>query len=707
MKKFLLLFVFVLLAFLANDSSAITYLYFWVNGSHANVLTQGDLYAWDFDVHTPGSTVDVEIYLDLDVSHTLTGGDLMLQQFQLSDGGPGNDGPSDSSAVPNGNIYVNFGPFGFAAQNYLLRVVDTDESTVTNWFTVNAMSSPAAQIHGHVNVEGTSAPNALYQYVMVNAQGQGMFSGLTDNQGAYTINLPAANASWRVEAIFYPRLTTYILATNTYELMVPAAGVNNIDFNFSLGSAWIYGDLVDQLGSPVLINSWIGCTNTTLNERADGEIQNGHYNIPLHIVPQGDDSTNYFRIDIDNSGFAPNYLAPNLQTEFPVSMGDSIENDIVVYTTNSKIYGWITENSGPPSKSYMFFASSINFGNTSTLSSADDGYFELSVRTGDTYYVNLVDDPSYGTPLPEGYVIGSSNLGVTQVGDTIYVNLVPAQSALRGSISFEQGDPLNFDYDRNRINVWEQINNTNYGTRVNQNNTYNIAVLNGTYSVSFEPENNNYLALPAQYQNVSVDNDTIENLNFLLNYGHAQLTVKLVNAPIPQNWMYYNIQTEGTWPDVYSISKQLMPDSTIHFNICEGNWVLNAPFYDYYYDVFPQDTVLQVTEQENSFYVAFGYKLKTGIAGQDIVPQQLYLKQNYPNPFNPSTQIEYGLTQAGPVKLTVYNLLGQVIDVLIDSRQDAGIHRVSWQPSQLASGIYLYRLETEKTQITKKLVLVR
>ncbi len=92
---------------------------------------------------------------------------------------------------------------------------------------------------------------------------------------------------------------------------------------------------------------------------------------------------------------------------------------------------------------------------------------------------------------------------------------------------------------------------------------------------------------------------------------------------------------------------------------------------------------------------------------QRIVPGKMYLSQNYPNPFNPSTQIEYGLDKAGQVKLTVYNLLGQVMTVLVNSRQNAGVHRITWQPTNLAAGVYLYRLETAEGQFTKKLVLLK
>ena len=181
---------------------ASTYLKFWVNGVQSNTITQGDMLAWEMDVATPGSAVTIELYLDLDGSHTISAADLLLERFQMQDGGAGGDGPSDSSATPDGTIYVDFGPFGFAPQNYMMKVTDQDNSTVTNWFTMEPMLNPPAVISGNVNIEGVLSPDPIYENIMIGAEGTGLFSGLTDNNGLYTINLPVADSTWSVEIFF-------------------------------------------------------------------------------------------------------------------------------------------------------------------------------------------------------------------------------------------------------------------------------------------------------------------------------------------------------------------------------------------------------------------------------------------------------------------------------------------------------------------------
>jgi hypothetical protein len=91
---------------------------------------------------------------------------------------------------------------------------------------------------------------------------------------------------------------------------------------------------------------------------------------------------------------------------------------------------------------------------------------------------------------------------------------------------------------------------------------------------------------------------------------------------------------------------------------------------------------------------------------QGEAPEEFSLAQNYPNPFNPSTRIRYGLPADAKVKLELFDLLGRRIEVLVDERQKAGYHEVTFQNSTLPSGLYFYRLKTEAfTQIRKMMIL--
>jgi hypothetical protein len=90
---------------------------------------------------------------------------------------------------------------------------------------------------------------------------------------------------------------------------------------------------------------------------------------------------------------------------------------------------------------------------------------------------------------------------------------------------------------------------------------------------------------------------------------------------------------------------------------------------------------------------------------ESVKDYQLY--QNYPNPFNPSTTINYSLPKRGIVKLTVYNILGSKVATIINEYKPAGNYSVQINGSNLASGVYLYRLESGNYSASKKFILMK
>lgn len=95
------------------------------------------------------------------------------------------------------------------------------------------------------------------------------------------------------------------------------------------------------------------------------------------------------------------------------------------------------------------------------------------------------------------------------------------------------------------------------------------------------------------------------------------------------------------------------------------------------------------------------------LLSSSFLPMDFALSQNYPNPFNPVTTIEYALPTESSVKVEVYNLLGEQVEVLVDDDQQAGSYQVSWDASEKASGIYFYRLTAGDFTATKRMVLMK
>jgi Secretion system C-terminal sorting domain len=88
-------------------------------------------------------------------------------------------------------------------------------------------------------------------------------------------------------------------------------------------------------------------------------------------------------------------------------------------------------------------------------------------------------------------------------------------------------------------------------------------------------------------------------------------------------------------------------------------------------------------------------------------PTKFILNQNYPNPFNPTTTIRYSIPQSGFVILKVFNLLGQEVATLVNQEQKSGEYNVDFDASNLASGIYMYKIQSGNFNLTKKMILLK
>lgn len=97
----------------------------------------------------------------------------------------------------------------------------------------------------------------------------------------------------------------------------------------------------------------------------------------------------------------------------------------------------------------------------------------------------------------------------------------------------------------------------------------------------------------------------------------------------------------------------------------------------------------------------------TSIDNKEETPINYELYQNYPNPFNPTTTIKFSIVEQSQVTLKVYDILGKVVTTLVDGVKQSGTFNVNFNGSNLTSGIYFYKLETNNYTATKKLLLLK
>ena len=111
---------------------------------------------------------------------------------------------------------------------------------------------------------------------------------------------------------------------------------------------------------------------------------------------------------------------------------------------------------------------------------------------------------------------------------------------------------------------------------------------------------------------------------------------------------------------------------------------------------------------DNTTLTKLGFtKLPTDVKEINSVPAEFALEQNYPNPFNPTTNIRFSLKSNSHVKLVVFDALGKLVSTIIDENKSAGTYEVDFNASNLASGVYLYQLISDKTVISKKMLLMK
>jgi len=104
------------------------------------------------------------------------------------------------------------------------------------------------------------------------------------------------------------------------------------------------------------------------------------------------------------------------------------------------------------------------------------------------------------------------------------------------------------------------------------------------------------------------------------------------------------------------------------------------------------------------FYILLG---KDPLASEIGLPVDFHLNQAFPNPFNPITQFKLALNENGQTAIYIYNLIGQVVDVVHDGFIDAGYHQFIWDANNFSSGIYLLKVEQGQNSATQKLILIK
>jgi len=222
--------------------------------------------------------------------------------------------------------------------------------------------------------------------------------------------------------------------------------------------------------------------------------------------------------------------------------------------------------------------------------------------------------------------------------------------------------------------------------------------------------NNEFAAPDSVIWKLWSDNIWVDYLNCTYNYDKSG------------NLLSGLIHDRTGWTNDYRFNYSYNENNCFYFGKNEiklnGTWTPgDEEFYSSRQDIFQPDLFgnvsneffnLSVPGTELNVYYKLNPNAATSVSGNNKINlDQFNLSQNYPNPFNPTTTINYSLPKAGDVKLTVYNSIGSKVATIVDDNKPAGNYSVQFNGSNLASGIYLYRLETGNYSAAKKLILLK
>jgi hypothetical protein len=147
----------------------------------------------------------------------------------------------------------------------------------------------------------------------------------------------------------------------------------------------------------------------------------------------------------------------------------------------------------------------------------------------------------------------------------------------------------------------------------------------------------------------------------------------------------------GQWKEVFFVKGKGTTSEPQQYEFKDG--LINMVAKKYYYRL-----------KQIDFDGTINYSNEIEITLNPIVPELL---GNYPNPFNPTTTIKFALPVASRVKINVYNTVGQLVETLVDKEMESGYHEVNFDASRLASGVYLYQLQTGAYVSVKKMLLLK
>jgi len=222
--------------------------------------------------------------------------------------------------------------------------------------------------------------------------------------------------------------------------------------------------------------------------------------------------------------------------------------------------------------------------------------------------------------------------------------------------------------------------------------------------------NNNYGAMLIEastdsinFKFINVNGDTIDSYTIqdIVPVELSSFSAVLINNSVRLSWVTESeLNNQG-----FSVERKTGNSGWISIQFVQGSGTTSSRNY---YELIDTDIIPNHTYYYRLKQIDFNGSLEYSpvVLVEVGIPNKFYLSQNYPNPFNPTTRIDYTLPEKQMVRLGVYNMLGELITELVNEEKQAGSYSVTFNASNLPSGVYIYRLQTPAFVQNRKMIFL-
>jgi hypothetical protein len=339
--------------------------------------------------------------------------------------------------------------------------------------------------------------------------------------------------------------------------------------------------------------------------------------------------------------------------------------------------------------------------NKVTITNNDYGIYARSSSPGFFNYIFVTNSIIWGNEIA---------IDVTANHEVVilYSNLQNGSSSPYAGVGTIEMNPDFNNSETNDFTLHENSPCIDYGSPLVIYNDDTLTTLNENEYIGFSPD----MGYDEQEQNY-LPEPVISDISDVPNDGGGFVNITFERS-------FYDKDSFNRNTESYVIERQdTINSEPVWVNISSGS-AYNSESYTYYvstiYDSNIPTHFRVIANMDEGTWVsasAYGYSINNYLSlDGENQPTLFNLHQNYPNPFNPVTTLQYDLPKDGLVNITVYDMLGNVVNNLVNANQSSGYKSIQWnatnnQGEPVSAGLYLYTIQAGQFRQTKKMVLLK